>query len=138
MLLFDGEDPDAVAAARARWSEAKANGFEVDLLAGRRAGALAAQGIAAPRAKCRVVVLFATGRDLFCACGRNEKGPGLLPGALASFGCVNRSAVEEPVALGLDGQASAHEVAFGIEVVVSDGQRDCKPVAQNAVLPLTS
>jgi DNA polymerase III subunit chi len=29
VLLFDGEDPDAVAAARARWSEAKAAGFEV-------------------------------------------------------------------------------------------------------------
>ena len=28
VLLFDGEDPDAVAAARARWSEAKQNGFE--------------------------------------------------------------------------------------------------------------
>jgi len=29
VLLFDGEDPDAVAAARARWEEAKAAGFEV-------------------------------------------------------------------------------------------------------------
>jgi DNA polymerase-3 subunit chi len=29
VLLFDGEDPDAVAAARARWSEAKAKGFDV-------------------------------------------------------------------------------------------------------------
>jgi DNA polymerase-3 subunit chi len=29
VLLFDGEDPDAVAAARARWSEGKAQGFEV-------------------------------------------------------------------------------------------------------------
>jgi DNA polymerase-3 subunit chi len=29
VLLFDGEDEDAVAAARARWSEAKAQGFEV-------------------------------------------------------------------------------------------------------------
>jgi DNA polymerase III subunit chi len=29
VLLFDGEDPDAVEAARARWSEAKANGFAV-------------------------------------------------------------------------------------------------------------
>jgi DNA polymerase-3 subunit chi len=28
VLLFDGEDPDAVAQARARWSEAKAKGFE--------------------------------------------------------------------------------------------------------------
>jgi DNA polymerase-3 subunit chi len=28
VLLFDGEDEDAVAAARARWSEAKAQGFE--------------------------------------------------------------------------------------------------------------
>jgi DNA polymerase-3 subunit chi len=28
VLLFDGEDEDAVAAARARWSEAKATGFE--------------------------------------------------------------------------------------------------------------
>jgi DNA polymerase III subunit chi len=28
VLLFDGEDPDAVALARARWSEAKAKGFE--------------------------------------------------------------------------------------------------------------
>ena len=28
VLLFDGEDEDAVAAARARWSEAKAKGFE--------------------------------------------------------------------------------------------------------------
>jgi DNA polymerase-3 subunit chi len=27
--LFDGEDPDAVEAARARWSEAKQNGFAV-------------------------------------------------------------------------------------------------------------
>jgi DNA polymerase-3 subunit chi len=29
VLLFDGEDADAVAAARERWSEAKANGFAV-------------------------------------------------------------------------------------------------------------
>ena len=29
VLLFDGEDPDAVDAARARWSEAKQGGFEV-------------------------------------------------------------------------------------------------------------
>src|SRR5262245_36920369 len=29
VLLFDGADPDAVDAARARWSEAKSNGFEV-------------------------------------------------------------------------------------------------------------
>ncbi len=28
VLIFDGEDEDAVAAARARWSEAKAQGFE--------------------------------------------------------------------------------------------------------------
>jgi DNA polymerase-3 subunit chi len=28
VLLFDGEDEDAVAAARARWSEAKARGFD--------------------------------------------------------------------------------------------------------------
>jgi DNA polymerase III subunit chi len=27
VLIFDGEDPDAVAAARQRWSEAKANGL---------------------------------------------------------------------------------------------------------------
>jgi DNA polymerase III subunit chi len=29
VLLFDGEDADAVAAARARWGEAKAEGFNV-------------------------------------------------------------------------------------------------------------
>jgi DNA polymerase-3 subunit chi len=29
VLLFDGEDPDAVAAARARWSDAKASGLAV-------------------------------------------------------------------------------------------------------------
>jgi DNA polymerase-3 subunit chi len=29
VLIFDGDDPDAVAAARTRWSEAKANGFDV-------------------------------------------------------------------------------------------------------------
>jgi DNA polymerase-3 subunit chi len=29
VLLFDGDDPDAVDAARARWSEAKQGGFEV-------------------------------------------------------------------------------------------------------------
>jgi DNA polymerase-3 subunit chi len=29
VLLFDGEDPDALAAARERWSEGKAKGFEV-------------------------------------------------------------------------------------------------------------
>jgi DNA polymerase-3 subunit chi len=29
VLLFDGGDTDAVEAARARWSEAKANGFDV-------------------------------------------------------------------------------------------------------------
>ena len=29
VLLFDGEDDDAVAAARARWSEAKASGLDV-------------------------------------------------------------------------------------------------------------
>ena len=29
VLLFDGEDPDALAAARTRWTEAKSAGFEV-------------------------------------------------------------------------------------------------------------
>ena len=29
VLLFDGEDDDAVATARARWGEAKAQGFDV-------------------------------------------------------------------------------------------------------------
>ena len=29
VLIFDGEDPDAVAAARQRWSEGKARGFEL-------------------------------------------------------------------------------------------------------------
>ena len=29
VLLFDGEDPDAVGTARARWQEAKGSGFEV-------------------------------------------------------------------------------------------------------------
>jgi len=29
VLLFDGEDPDAVAAARARWSDCKAKGLDV-------------------------------------------------------------------------------------------------------------
>ena len=29
VLIFDGEDPDAVAAARRRWSEGKARGFEL-------------------------------------------------------------------------------------------------------------
>ena len=29
VLIFDGEDPDAVAAARERWSEGKAKGFDV-------------------------------------------------------------------------------------------------------------
>jgi DNA polymerase-3 subunit chi len=29
VLLFDGEDPDALAAARERWAAAKASGFEV-------------------------------------------------------------------------------------------------------------
>jgi DNA polymerase-3 subunit chi len=29
VLLFDGEDPDAVEAARARWTEAKSAGFAV-------------------------------------------------------------------------------------------------------------
>ena len=29
VLLFDGEDPDAVGSARVRWSEAKSNGFDV-------------------------------------------------------------------------------------------------------------
>jgi DNA polymerase-3 subunit chi len=29
VLIVDGEDPDAVAAARARWSEGKAKGLDV-------------------------------------------------------------------------------------------------------------
>jgi DNA polymerase-3 subunit chi len=29
VLVFDGEDPDAVETARARWAEAKTAGFEV-------------------------------------------------------------------------------------------------------------
>ena len=29
VVLFDGEDPDAVETARARWNEAKSAGFEV-------------------------------------------------------------------------------------------------------------
>ncbi len=47
VLLFDGDDPEAVAAARARWEEAKAKGFDGDLLAARRAGPLATQGLKA-------------------------------------------------------------------------------------------
>ena len=45
VLLFDGEDPDAVETARARWQEAKGSGFDVYVLAAGRAGALAAQGL---------------------------------------------------------------------------------------------
>jgi len=29
VLIFDGEDPEAVAAARERWSEGRAKGFDV-------------------------------------------------------------------------------------------------------------
>ena len=47
VLMFDGEDEDAVAAARERWSEAKAQGFDTDLLAARRAGALGQEGLSA-------------------------------------------------------------------------------------------
>ena len=47
VLLFDGEDEDAVAAARERWTEAKAQGFDADLLAGRRAGPLGQEGLTA-------------------------------------------------------------------------------------------
>ena len=45
VLLFDGEDDEAVAAARTRWSEAKARGFDGHLLAGRRAGTLGQEGL---------------------------------------------------------------------------------------------
>jgi len=38
VLLFDGEDPDAVEAARARWSEAKAKGLETTYWQGDDAG----------------------------------------------------------------------------------------------------
>ena len=46
VLVFDGDDDDALAAARGVWTDSKARGFEVDLLAGRRARALAAAAIA--------------------------------------------------------------------------------------------
>ena len=45
VLVFDGEDPDAVAAARERWSDAKAKGFEVTYWQPDDDGPLAAQGI---------------------------------------------------------------------------------------------
>ena len=45
VLLFDGEDPDAVEAARARWTEAKARRLRGDLLAAGRERPLAAQGL---------------------------------------------------------------------------------------------
>ena len=45
VLLFNGEDEDAVAAARSAWSEAKAKGLRRDLLAAGRAGALGEEGV---------------------------------------------------------------------------------------------
>ena len=45
VLVFNGEDDDAVAAARGAWSDAKAKGFDGDLLAAGRAGALGEKGL---------------------------------------------------------------------------------------------
>src|SRR4029077_12525625 len=49
------------------------------------------------------------------------------------FGCLNRSAVE-PVALGLDGQASAHDVAFGAQIFVPCGSRIAAGIEAERVL----
>jgi hypothetical protein len=45
VLLFDGEDPDALRSPRVRWTEAKNSGFEVDLWHPTKRCALAAQGL---------------------------------------------------------------------------------------------
>ena len=45
VLMFDGEDEDAVAAARERWTEAKAQGFDDRLLAAGRAGPVGQEGV---------------------------------------------------------------------------------------------
>ncbi len=45
VLLFDGEDEDAVAAARAHWSRRQGEGLRGDLLAAGRAGALGEEGV---------------------------------------------------------------------------------------------
>ncbi len=47
VLLFDGEDEEAVAAARVRWGEAKAQGFRGHLLAAGRTGPLGQEGLIA-------------------------------------------------------------------------------------------
>ena len=64
VLIFDGEDADAVAAARERWSEAKAQRLRGDLLAAGRARPLATPGMS-----CRPRAVHAT------------KKPRVLPGA---------------------------------------------------------
>ena len=49
VLLFDGDDPEALETARARWSKAKNDGLRGDLLAHRREWPLAAPSITAQR-----------------------------------------------------------------------------------------
>ena len=45
VLLFDGEDDEAVAAARTRWTRSQGAGLRGDLLAGRRERPLAEEGL---------------------------------------------------------------------------------------------
>jgi DNA polymerase-3 subunit chi len=47
VLMFNGEDDDAVAAARERWGQAKAQGFEVTYWQPDRAGPLGQEGLRA-------------------------------------------------------------------------------------------
>ena len=73
----------------------------------------------------------------FARAGATKKAPGGCPGPL-------RVRFSEPISgrrtrnPSLDGQASTHDVAFGIEVLVRDGHQGCSRVAQNAFLPPTS
>ena len=45
VLLFDGNDEEAVAAARAHWSDGQGEGLRSDLLAAGRAGAVGEKGV---------------------------------------------------------------------------------------------
>ena len=82
VLMFDGEDPDAVAVARARWGEAKVARLRGDLLAAGRRRPLAAQGLIVTRS-------FGARASL-----RNKRNSGLSPGASSrSWPGLRRSSV---------------------------------------------
>ena len=76
MLLFDGEDDDAVAAARERWGRSQGAGVRGDLLAARRAGPLGQEGLTGEGALMVAAANMVTQSWVWVRRGREDLGSG--------------------------------------------------------------